>query len=90
MTTVSILTAFFSMLPFDSLKNMPREVGGDGGATGNMGENWLDSNFSFLKRPITNRNLPQNSILFQWLQKREHWCGISYEINSAMTEVSII
>ena len=58
MTTVSILTAFFSMLPFDSLKNMPREVGGDGGATGNMGENWLDSNFSFLKRPITNRNLP--------------------------------
>lgn len=63
---------------------------GTGCATGNMRENWLDSNFSFLKRPITNRNFPQNSILFQWLQKREHWCGISYEINSVMTEVSII
>ena len=63
---------------------------GTGGATGNMRENWLDSNFSFLKRPITNRNFPQNSILFQWLQKREHWCGISYEINSVMTEVSTI
>ena len=47
MTTVSILTAFFSMLPFDSLKNMPREVGGHGGCNREHGAKLVGFKFLF-------------------------------------------